>query len=168
MTLIQRALSNSGCIRNSIKNRIKDSLSDNRFRTLTIKQKMQSLFNRGCRGHSMRQRMRVSLYQTADAGVSLSDSGCIRYSIRKELQESSFYIRHRMQDFLLQRMQEPLHQKHLRYRGCRSFSFYKRMHKSLFHTADVGFTLSNIRCRTPIRQQMQYSLYQTADAGVIL
>ena len=167
MTLIQRALSNSGCIRNSIKNRIKNSLSDNRFRTLTIKQKMQDSFRQG---------MQESFYETANAGVSLSDSGCrslsdsrcIRYSIRKELQESFFYIRHRMQDFLLQRMQEPFHQKHLRYRGCRSFSFYKQMQKSLFHTADVGFTLSNIRCRTPIRQQMQYSLYQTADAGVIL
>ena len=78
MTLIQRALSNSGCIRNSIKNRIKDSLSDNRFRTLTIKQKMQD---------SIRQGKQESFYETANAGVSLSDSGCRSLSIRQRMQE---------------------------------------------------------------------------------
>ena len=31
--------------------------------------------------------MQVSLYQTADAGVSSSDSGCRRLSIRQRMQE---------------------------------------------------------------------------------
>ena len=44
----------------------------------------------------MRQRMQVSLHQTADAGVSLSDidagdtlseSGCMSLSLRKQMQE---------------------------------------------------------------------------------
>ena len=35
-----------------------------------------SLSDSGCRRHSIRQRMQKSLYQTADAGDTLSDSGC--------------------------------------------------------------------------------------------
>ena len=32
------------------------------------------MLDRGCRSHSIRQRMQETLYQTADAGVSQSDS----------------------------------------------------------------------------------------------
>ena len=35
----------------------------------------------------MRQCMQETLYQTADAGVSPSDSGCRRLSIRQRMQE---------------------------------------------------------------------------------
>ena len=35
-----------------------------------------SLSDSGCRTLSIIQRMQVTLYQTADAGVFLSDSGC--------------------------------------------------------------------------------------------
>ena len=35
----------------------------------------------GCRRHSIRQRMQKSLYQTADARDTLSDIGCRRHSI---------------------------------------------------------------------------------------
>ena len=38
----------------------------------------------------MRQRMQKSLYQTADAGDTLSDSGCKRHSISKRVQESLY------------------------------------------------------------------------------
>ena len=34
-----------------------------------------TLSDSGCRSHSIRQRMQETLYQTADAEVSLSDSG---------------------------------------------------------------------------------------------
>ena len=33
------------------------------------------------------QRMQETLYQTADAEVSLSDSGCMRHSIRQRMQK---------------------------------------------------------------------------------
>ena len=42
----------------------------------------------GCRSLSIRQRMQETLYQTADAGDSLSDSGCRRLTIRQRMQES--------------------------------------------------------------------------------
>ena len=37
---------------------------------------------------SIRQRMQETLYQTADAGVSLSDSGCRSLSIRHRMKET--------------------------------------------------------------------------------
>ena len=40
--------------------------------------------------HSIRQRMQETLYQTADAGDSLSDSGCRRLSIRQRMQETLY------------------------------------------------------------------------------
>ena len=36
----------------------------------------------------MRQRMQETLYQTGDAGDTLWDSGCRRHSIRQEMQET--------------------------------------------------------------------------------
>ena len=47
-----------------------------------------SLPDSGCRRHSIRQRMQETLYQTADAEVSLSDSGCRSLSIRQRMKES--------------------------------------------------------------------------------
>ena len=44
--------------------------------------------------------MQETLYQTGDAGVSQSDSGCRRLSIRQRMQDLS--IRQRMQDTLYQ------------------------------------------------------------------
>ena len=38
-----------------------------------------SLSDSGCRSLTIKQRMRETLYQTADAEVSLSDSGCRRH-----------------------------------------------------------------------------------------
>ena len=42
----------------------------------------------GDAGASIRQRMQVYLYQTADTGVSPSDSGCRSLSIRQRIQET--------------------------------------------------------------------------------
>ena len=49
-----------------------------------------SLSDSGCRRHSIRQRMQKSLYQTADVGDTLSDSGCRRHSIRQRMQETLY------------------------------------------------------------------------------
>ena len=38
----------------------------------------------------MRQRVQETLYQTADAEVFLSDSGCRRHSIRQRMQKSLY------------------------------------------------------------------------------
>ena len=61
--------------------------------------------------------MQKSLYQTADAGVSISDSGCRRHSIR-------------------QRMQESLYQK----ADAEVSLSRQRMQESLYKTADAGVT----------------------------
>ena len=42
----------------------------------------------GRRSLSISLRMQEPLYQTVDAGVSLSDSGCRRHSIRHRMQET--------------------------------------------------------------------------------
>ena len=39
---------------------------------------------------SIRQQMQESLYQTADAGDTLSDSGCRSLSIRQRMQETLY------------------------------------------------------------------------------
>ena len=69
--------------------------------------------------------MQETLYQTADAGVSLSDSGCRRPSNRQRMQESlhqtanagvtssdnggrNLPIRHRMQETLLDSLRRSL------------------------------------------------------------
>ena len=97
--------------------------------------------------------MQETLYETVDAGVSLSDSGCRRLSIR-------------------QRMQETLYQIF----GSRDIFFRQQMQENLYQTADVEDSLSDSGCRRlsirqqmqrlSIRQRMQEPLNQTADAGV--
>ena len=52
--------------------------------------------------------MHESLYQTADAGVSLSDSGCRRLSIRQRMHET-FYQTADAGDSVRQQMQETLY-----------------------------------------------------------
>ena len=49
-----------------------------------------SLLETGCRRHSISQRMKKSLYHTADAGDILSDSECRRHSIRQRMQETLY------------------------------------------------------------------------------
>ena len=50
---------------------------------------------------SIRQRMQETLYRTADAGVSISDSGCKRLFNRQQMQET-LYNRQQMQETLYQ------------------------------------------------------------------
>ena len=141
--------------------------------------------------------MQETLYQTADAGVS----------VRQWMQET---ISDRMQDTVSDRMQESLYQTadtrvSISDSGCKSLyisdSVYKRpsikqtMHESIYQTADAGISISDNGCkrlyqtgckilyqtgcrslniRQPmqdymyIRQRTQETVYQTSDAGVSL
>ena len=82
--------------------------------------------------------MQESLYETADAGNTLSDSGCRRLSIRKRIQETLY--------------QTADAEVFLSDSGCRSLSIRQRMQeklyqtaeqKSLFQPADAGDTISD-------------------------
>ena len=53
--------------------------------------------------------MKESLYQTADAGVSLSDSGCRRHSIRQRMQKPLYQTADAGNTLITQRMQESLY-----------------------------------------------------------
>ena len=105
--------------------------------------------------HSIKQRMQKSLYQTADAGDILSDSGCRSLSIRHRCRRHS--IKQRMQ------YQWMLSIRQWRHAGVSlSDSGCRRQQKSLYQTADaVSESLSDSGGRSlSIRQQDQ-----TADAG---
>ena len=53
--------------------------------------------------------------------------------------------------------------------GYRRHSIRQRMQKSLYQTADAGVSESDSGCRRhSIRQRIQETLYQTADAEVSL
>ena len=89
--------------------------------------------------------MQETLYQTAGAGDTLSDSGCRSLPIRQRMQEY-LHLTADAEDSIRQRMQETLYQ-----------------------TADAGHSLSDIGCRSiSFQERMQETLYQTADAGVSL
>ena len=68
--------------------------------------------------------MQVSLYQTADAGVSPSDSGRRSLSIRQ---------RRKQKHIIIQRMQETHYQT-----ADAGDSIRQRMKKTLYQTADAG------------------------------
>ena len=82
--------------------------------------------------------MQESLYQTADAGDSISDGGCRSLSIRQRLQESLYQTR--MQETLYQIADagDPLSDS-----GCRSLSIGQRVQESLYQTAGAGDSLSD-------------------------
>ena len=111
------------------------------------------------------QRMNESLYQTADAGDTLSDSECRSFS----LSDSGCWrhsIRERMQECLYQTADAEVS---LSDSGCRRDYQTANAGVSLFQTADAIDTLKESGCRKhSIRQRMQKYLYQTADAGVSL
>ena len=58
---------------------------------------------------SIGKQMQETLYQAADAGVSLSDSGCRSLPIRQRMQES-LYQTADAGDTIRQRMQKTLYQ----------------------------------------------------------
>ena len=117
------------------------------------------------------QRMQETLYQTADAGASLSDSGCRSLSIRQRMHETlsdsrfgRLSIRQRMRETLYPTADAGVSLSNsgcsrLSDRGCRRHSIRQRMQESPSHS----------KCRRlSIRQRLQETLYQTADAGVSL
>ena len=102
-----------------------DTLSDSGCRRLSIRLR--------CKRHSISQRMQEYLYQTADAGDTISASVCRSLSIR-------------------QRMQETLYQTadaevSLSDSDCRSLSIRQRMQEKLYQTADAEVSLSDSGCR---------------------
>ena len=106
--------------------------------------------------------MQKKFFQTADAEVSLSDSGCRSFSIRQQTQDTLFEtedagvsIRQRMHDIFNQTADARLF---LSRGGCMSHSIRQQMQKSLYQTADTGLYLK--------KQWMQDSLHQTANPGV--
>ena len=115
----------------------RDSISENRCRSLYIRQRMQESFYHFPIGILVQVwYLIVSIPDlcTLTDFYFLLDSGC-----------RSLYIRQPMQETLYNR---------------------QWMKKSLYLTADARDSLSDSRCkRLYIRQQMQQSLYQTADAS---
>ena len=86
----------------------------------------------------MRQRMQETpyqtadaktLYQTYDAGDSLSDIGYRSLSIRQQMQETLYQTADAGDT--------------LSYSGCRSLSIRQRMQETLYQTADAGVSLSD-------------------------
>ena len=71
----------------------------------------------------------MTLYSTADAGVSLSDSECRRLSNR-----------HRLQEYLYQTADAG---DSLTDIGCRSISIRQQKQETLYKTADAGDSLSD-------------------------
>ena len=160
------SLSDSGCRDSSIRQRMQESL----FQTadaggVSIRQRIQETLyfrQRMLNRHRMRKlsyrhqtadSMETLDIQTADAGaeagVSLSDSGCRRLSIRQRMQEPmrSLSIRQRMQETLLSDS------------GCRSLSIRQRMQETLYQTADAGVSPSDIGCRRLSIRQRKQELY---------
>ena len=143
------------------------------------------LHQRADEGESLSDSRRRRLYQTADAGGFLPDSGCRSYLHQTENQEY-LSIRQRMQGYFYQtanagvsdsgsRSQTADAEDILSVSGCRSLSIRQRMQETppdsqgyLYQTADAGVSSSDCGCRSiSIRQRMQEYLHQTADSRSI-
>ena len=96
-----------------------------------------------CRRHSIRQRMQESLYQTADAGDTLSDSR------QMQLQKSLYQTADAGDTLSIRLRQTADAGVSLLDSGCRRHSIrqrmqeMQRMQESLYQTADAGDTLSD-------------------------
>ena len=67
-----------------------------------------TLSDSGYRSLSIRQRMQETLYQTVDAGVSLSDSRRRRHSIRQRMQETLCQTAEAFYQTAVERLLHPL------------------------------------------------------------
>ena len=125
------------------------TLPDNQFSTLFLTADAGlSPSDSGCRRNSMRQRMHEALYQIANVGVSISDSGSGIHSITQRMQRTLFQIADEG---------VPLSDN-----GFRRHSMTKDA--GLYQTAYTGDMLSNSRCRSLfIKQRIQETFIQTAD-----
>ena len=122
------------------------SLSDSGCRSLYIKQRMKETLieDSGCRVLYIIQRMQESIYQTAVAGVSLSDSGC---KWLYQTADAGVSISNSGWKTLIEDS------------GCRVLYIIQRMQESIYQTAVAGVSLSDSGCkRLYIRQQMQETL----------
>ena len=123
------------------------SLSDSECRTLFIRKRMQG---------SLYRTADARIYQTANAGPFLGDSGCSRHSIiivNAGLFLSDSYVGPSLTDSGCRR--------NFPDSGCSNFSIRQEMQESLYH--------SDSRCCIHfIGQRMQETIYQAADAEDIL
>ena len=104
----------------------------------------------------MRQRMQEELYQTADAEVSLSDSGCRRHSIRQRMQKSLYQTADAGDTLSAADAGDSSIRQSDAEILCIRQSDARDSIRCLIETADAEVS---------IRQWMQETLYQTADAG---
>ena len=117
----------------------------------------------------MRQWMQKFIYQTADAGLSLSDSGCRtlsnsqrvleRLSMRQWMQKSFYQRADAGLSLTVSRCSRLSMRQWMQY-SLYQDSIYQTADARLYETADAGETLS--------KERMQDSLYQAADAGLSL
>ena len=123
--------------------------------------------------HILSYRVQETLYQTAHAGASPSDSGCRRHSIRQQMERLLYPLSNR--SLLLPLSDEDTPAFTVRCRvsciccliECRRHSIRQWMQETPYQTADAGVSPSDSGCRRlSIRQRMQDILYQTADARV--
>ena len=130
----------------------------------SVRQRMQESLYQTDAGDSIRQRMQETLYQTADAGDSLSD----------QTADAVAGVDSQSADQERQRMQETDAGDSIRQQDAGRLSSDRQ---TLYQTADAGDSagdsirqLSDSGCRSlsslfSIRQRMQQTLYQTSDAG---
>ena len=96
--------------------------------------------------------MLESLYQTADAGDTLSDSGCRSLSIRQRMQETLYQTTDAEVSLSDTDAGDPLSDS-----GCRRLSIRQRMQESLNETADAGDNIrQRMRMQKSIRKLQKY------------
>ena len=184
------SLSDSGCRRHSIRQRMQESLyqtadaevsqSDSGCMIISIRQRMQySLYHTadagdylsdsGCRRHSIRQRMQDTLYQTADAGVSLLNSECRSLSIRQRMPETTGLEKSENRHLFCITKFIGIHGENLFSLEISKYSLALQPEALVNTSGRVLFSspgLSVSGCRKlSIRQRMQEFPYQTADTG---
>ena len=107
-----------------------------------------TIYDSGCRSLYIRQWKQESLYMSTNAGVSIYDNGC-----------RSFYIK--QASLYRQPMQESLYMTtdagvSISDNGSRSLYILRRMQESLYMTTDTGVSRSNRRHYTDSRCRSHY------------
>ena len=92
--------------------------------------------------------MQETFYQTADTEVSLSDSGCRRHSIRQRMRKSLYQTADAGDTLIRQRMQETLYQTadaevSLSHSGCRGLSIRHQMQETLYQMQPLSDRVSS-------------------------
>ena len=159
-------LSDRGCRSPSILHRMKDSLLQTADAPVTLPAMTvtDTFSDSGCKSLSIRQRCWIlsirqltqgslywtadaRIYQTANAGPFLGDSGCRRHSIKP--------------------VNAGISLSDSRCSGCRTLSYSQRMQETLYETVDAEVLLSDSGCRT-LSDSGCRRRYQTEEAEISL